>query len=339
MRALLRWTVGLCSLAVIITAGVLWWAYRWLEMPIVALDAPQVVEVSRGSSVKSLARELAAKGLLDQPEVWAAWAQLTEQAHAIQAGEYQLQPGLTPRSLLELFNSGRVLLHDITFIEGSTFAEMRQLLQAHPAIENEHAHSDAQQIMQALGEMQLHPEGQFFPDTYRFARGTTDLEVLQLAHRRMQSELAAAWEARAEDLPLASAYEALILASIIEKETGLEAERARISGVFVERLRRGMRLQTDPTVIYGMMETYDGNIRRADLQRDTPYNTYTRHGLPPTPIAMPGSAALLAAVQPEITGELFFVATGKGDGSHYFSRTLAEHNAAVARYLKRLRGE
>jgi UPF0755 protein len=183
----------------------------------------------------------------------------------------------------------------------------------------------------------MHPEGQFFPDTYRFPRRTSDLEILQMAHRRLRDALETAWQERAPDLPLASAYEALILASIVEKETALDSERPQIAGVFIERLRRGMRLQTDPTVIYGMMATYDGNIRRADLLRDTPYNTYTRAGLPPTPIAMPGLDSIRAAVKPDVTGALFFVATGAGDGSHYFSKTLAEHNAAVRRYLKTLR--
>ena len=192
--------------------------------------------------------------------------------------------------------------------------------------------------MRALGEPALHPEGQFFPDTYRFARGTTDLELLRIAHRtHAATSWTQAWRSARADLPLASPYEALILASIVEKETALDRERPQIAGVFVERLRRGMRLQTDPTVIYGMLETYDGNIRRADLLRDTPYNTYTRAGLPPTPIAMPGLDSFRAAVQPKVTGALFFVATGEGDGSHYFSKTLAEHEAAVQRYLRRLR--
>lgn len=191
--------------------------------------------------------------------------------------------------------------------------------------------------MAALGAPGVHPEGQFFPDTYWFPRGTSDLEILRIARERMQRELQAAWDARDPDLPLATPYEALILASIIEKETALEAERPIVAGVFVERLRRGMRLQTDPTVIYGMLDRYDGNIRKADLLRDTPYNTYTRAGLPPTPIAMPGLGSLRAATRPQVTGALFFVATGEPDGSHYFSKTLAEHEAAVQRYLRKLR--
>jgi UPF0755 protein len=191
--------------------------------------------------------------------------------------------------------------------------------------------------MRALGKPGLHPEGQFFPDTYRFPRHTPDLDILRMAFDRMSSELEKAWNDRSSDLPLAGPYEALILASIVEKETALDRERSLVAGVFVERLRRGMRLQTDPTVIYGIGATYDGNIRRRDLFHDTPYNTYTRAGLPPTPIALPGLASLHAAVRPEMSGKIFFVATGEPDGSHYFSATLAEHQAAVKRYLQRLR--
>jgi UPF0755 protein len=191
--------------------------------------------------------------------------------------------------------------------------------------------------MRALGQPGVHPEGQFFPDTYRFARDTSDLRLLRMAHQRLTAELAAAWKERAADLPLASAYEALILASIVEKETRLDRERPIVSGVFIERLRRGMRLQTDPAVIYGIGASYDGDIRSADLRRDTPYNTYTRAGLPPTPISLPGLASLRAAVAPTQTGAIFFVATGESDGSHYFSATLAEHEAAVQRYLRKYR--
>jgi UPF0755 protein len=191
--------------------------------------------------------------------------------------------------------------------------------------------------MTKLGADKADPEGQFFPDTYLFPKGTTDFAILSLAHQRMRNALDAGWASHEPSLPFASAYELLIMASIVEKETALERERPLIAGVFVERLRRGMRLQTDPTVIYGIRDTYDGNLRRADLERDTSYNTYTRTGLPPTPICLPGAASLKAAAQPQISGALFFVATGHGDGSHYFSKTLAEHNEAVQRYLKSLR--
>src|SRR5690606_17058736 len=289
----------------------LWWAHRWLEAPLAGLDARTVFEIDRGASLRAVAQDLHTLGLLEYPDVWIAWARLSGQAGKLRAGEYALTPGVSPKGVLELFNSGRVILHSITFVEGSTFADVRKALAAHAAVRNDYAERSGAEIMAALGRPELHPEGQFFPDTYHFARGTPDLALLRMAHERMTAELDAAWQSRAADLPLSSPYEALILASIIEKETALEHERRTIAGVFVERLRLGMRLQTDPTVIYGMQDRYDGNIARADLRRDTPYNTYTRAGLPPTPIALPGRESLLAAVQPEDSGALFFVATGE----------------------------
>jgi peptidoglycan lytic transglycosylase G len=337
MRRLLQVLVLLLVLGIAGGAALAWWSNKWLQTPIAGLQQPTTFEVPRGASTRGVASALHARGLLDQPQVWVVWSRITRSDSALKAGEYELQPGLTPRGLLALLSSGQVLLHSITFIEGSTFADVRNALVASDAVNNENANRTDADIMRALGEPELHPEGQFFPDTYRFPRGTTDIEVLTIAHRRMQDELAKAWAQRASDLPLASSYEALILASIVEKETALEKERAQIAGVFVERLRRGMRLQTDPTVIYGMGQSYDGNIRRVDLSRDTPYNTYTRPGLPPTPIAMPSLESLHAAVQPDVSGALFFVATGAGDGSHYFSKTLTEHNLAVRRYLRELR--
>lgn len=337
MRTLLRLLGVLILLGIVATAALGWWGHRWLQTPIATLTEPTVIEVRKGASLRTVASSLNDQNLLDQPRIWTAWARITQRAHSLKAGEYQLLPGLTPSGLLDLLNSGEVLLHSVTFIEGSTFNDIRKVLAQSPTIVSEYGERSPEDVMRALGQPDLHPEGQFFPDTYRYPRNTTDIELLGMAFRRMQQELETVWQSRASDLPLASPYEALILASIIEKETALDSERPQIAGVFVERLRRGMRLQTDPTVIYGMMASYDGNIRRADLLRDTPYNTYTRGGLPPTPIAMPGLDSLRAAVQPEITGALFFVATGDGDGSHYFSRTLAEHNAAVRRYLKKLR--
>jgi len=208
-------------------------------------------------------------------------------------------------------------------------------LRANPAIAA--TELDGPSIMSALGAAGVHPEGQFFPDTYRFPYGTPDLEILRLAHDSLAARLQEAWRNRSADLELTTDYEALILASIIEKETGLASERKLIAGVFHERLRRNMRLQTDPTVIYGLGDAFDGNLRRVDLERDTPYNTYTRAGLPPTPIALPGAGALEAAVAPENSGAIYFVATGRGDGSHYFSKTLEEHNRAVADYVRQLR--
>jgi peptidoglycan lytic transglycosylase G len=336
MRRLLQVLAILTVIGALAVGGLAWWGNQWLQQPIAGLQERMTFEVPRGAHMRSVAANLQERGLLDQPDVWIVWARLMRRDVALKAGEYELQPGLTPKGLLALLSSGQVVLHSITFIEGSTFADVRNALAANEAVRNDNRERNDDEIMRALGEVGLHAEGQFFPDTYRFPRGTTDLELLTIAHRRMQDELRKAWEQRAADLPLASAYEALILASIVEKETALERERAQIAGVFIERLRRGMRLQTDPTVIYGMGLTYDGNIRRADLSRDTPYNTYTRTGLPPTPICMPSLESLHAAVQPDVSGALFFVATGAGDGSHYFSKTLAEHNLAVKRYLREL---
>jgi UPF0755 protein len=337
MRRLIRLLLILMALAVVAVAVVGWWGNSWLRAPIAELAEPTVIEIPRGASVRAVAADLHRRGLLQQPQLWTFWARLTNRAGGLKAGEYELDPGLTPAALLDLLSSGQVILHSITFIEGSTFADIRQLLNRNDAVAATYANASVADIMRALGAQGVHPEGQFFPDTYRFARATTDIELLKVAYRRMQDELQAAWNSRAPDLPLASKYEALILASIVEKETAQESERPLIAGVFVERLRRGMRLQTDPTVIYGIGEGYDGNIRRVDLLRDTPYNTYTRTGLPPTPIALPGLESLRAAVNPKMTGAIFFVATGQGDGSHYFSATLAEHQAAVQRYLRRLR--
>ena len=315
----------------------MWWGRQWLQAPITSLPQTITFEVPRGASLRTVAAQLQQRGVLDQPQAWVIWARLTQRGTVLKAGEYEINPGITPEQLLRLLSSEAVLLHSVTFIEGSTFADMRRILKANPAVRGELADKSDEDVMRAMGQAGVHPEGQFFPDTYRFARNTTDLELLTLANRRMQTELATAWKERAPDLPLATAYEALILASIVEKETALDRERPLVSGVFIERLQRGMRLQTDPSVIYGIGSSYDGDIRSADLRRDTPYNTYTRAGLPPTPIALPGLASLRAAVQPKRSGAIYFVATGEPDGSHFFSSTLTEHQAAVQRYLRRYR--
>ena len=337
MGRLIRILIVLSAVVIGAAAIGAWWGHRWLQQPIAQLTQPVIFEVPRGSSLRAVASELHQRGLLDQPQVWTLWARATGRSAGLKAGEYQLMPGVTPAALLQQLGSGAVLLHSITFIEGSTFADVRGLLNRNEAVRLTLQNASPEEIMRELGDPGVHPEGQFFPDTYHFARGATDREILAIAHRRMQEELRTAWAARALDLPLAGSYEALILASIVEKETALDSERPLIAGVFVERLRRGMRLQTDPTVIYGIGTAYDGNIRRNDLTTDTPYNTYTRAGLPPTPIALPGLDSLGAAVNPQVTGAIFFVATGKGDGSHYFSATLGEHEAAVQRYLRKLR--
>lgn len=256
----------------------------------------------------------------------------------IHTGRYEIPAQATPDQILEQLHSGRVVLETLTVIEGWTFADMRRAVEQHPQIRLTLRGRDVAELMAAIGHAGEHPEGRFFPDTYRFAAGTSDRDLYSLAYRKLDETLQAAWQSRAASLPLANAYEALTLASIVEKETGLPSERPRIAGVFITRLRQNMRLQTDPTVIYGLGASYDGNIRERDLRTDTPYNTYTRNGLPPTPIALPSREAIEAATRPLETGDIFFVATGKGDGSHVFSATLEAHNAAVQRYLARLRG-
>jgi UPF0755 protein len=275
--------------------------------------------------------------VLEHPRWLQLYARATGADARIKAGEYSVAPGTTPRSLLALFESGAVIQHSVTIVEGWTFRDLRKALEAEPHLDNTLAGQGEAAVMAALGEPGLPAEGLFFPDTYLFGKGTTDLEILRQARERMRQELERAWAGRSDDVVLETPYQALVLASIVEKETALGAERPRIAGVFSERLRIGMRLQTDPTVIYGLGAQYDGNLRRADLERDGPYNTYTRAGLPPTPIALPGAEALRAAVNPDERGELYFVATGLPDGSHEFSRTLAEHEAAVRRYLVRYR--
>ncbi len=295
------------------------------------------VKVEQGESLRSVLGKLAAAGALEHPRVVEAWLRLGRHGARVRAGTYDLPSRASPRDILAQLQEGRVVLESLTVVEGWRFRDLRRALEAHPAVRSTQRGRDDAELMVALGQPGEHPEGRFFPDTYRFAEGTTDLELLAIARRRMDQELAAAWEARAPELPLRSAYEALILASIVEKETGLEAERERVAGVFVARLRRGMRLQTDPTVIYGLGDTYDGDIRSRDLVTDTPYNTYTRTGLTPTPISLPGRAALRAATRPRETGELFFVATGLGDGSHVFSTTYDQHRQAVALMLQRQR--
>jgi UPF0755 protein len=256
----------------------------------------------------------------------------------IKTGRYEIPARATPGYIRAQLEAGRVVLETLTVIEGWTFADMRRAIEQHPQIRATLRGKDVAEVMTAIGHAGEHPEGRFFPDTYRFGAGISDRELYSLAYRKLAETLDAAWQSRAATLPLASAYDALKLASIVEKETGLASERPRIAGVFITRLRRNMRLQTDPTVIYGIGLGYDGNIRERDLRTDTPYNTYTRAGLPPTPIALPSREAIEAATRPLETGDIFFVATGIGDGSHVFSATLEDHNAAVQRYLARLRG-
>lgn len=316
----------------VLAGGAAWLAWRDLDRPL-EITATELLVVPPGAALRSVSAELGARGVLPRPWLLTLYGRLTDDAVRIHAGEYELTPGLTPRSLLGKLVAGQVLLHQLTVVEGSRFTDFITVLRAHPAIATSDVAPEA--VMATLGAPETDPEGLFFPDTYRFPRGTRDIDVLRIAYEAMQRRLAAAWERRTADIEIATPYEALVLASIIEKETGLASERTLISGVFHERLRRGMRLQTDPTVIYGLGASFDGNLRQRDLRTDTPYNTYTRGGLPPTPIALPGAESLEAAVAPQITGALFFVASGLGDGSHVFSATLEEHNAAVREFLRR----
>ncbi|MEW8018692.1 MAG: endolytic transglycosylase MltG [Candidatus Thiodiazotropha endolucinida] len=287
-----------------------------------------------GMTVRSLAEDLQQRGMLEKPMLLRFIARWQGQASKLKAGEYYLPTGTTPPKLLEILSSSQVVQYALTIIEGWTFDQLMAAIRRDPVLEHSLKEVTNDQVMQHLGLDDLHPEGRFYPDTYHFPRGTTDAAFLKRAYKRMESVLEQAWQQRKKQLPLNSPYEALILASIIERETGIPEERGKIAGVFIRRLKRGMLLQTDPTVIYGMGESYNGNIRKRDLTRDTPYNTYLHKGLTPTPIAMPSGAAIRAALNPEEGNSLYFVATG--DGGHYFSSTLEEHNKAVRKYqLKR----
>jgi UPF0755 protein len=301
--------------------------------------APQVlrVTVAPGLSVRSVLGRLQSVGALQCAWCTQLYLRLTGRTLTIKAGDYEVDPHASPSDVIEMLEQGRVILEQLTVVEGTRFSDLRHQLAADPYVHSLLKDRSDAQVMAAIGHPDEAPEGRFFPDTYRFAAGTTDVEILKLAYAAMRDALAQAWDLRSADLPLQSPYQALILASVVEKETGLPAERPRIAGVFIARLRKNMRLQSDPTVIYGLGDAYDGHIHERDLTTDTPYNTYTRDGLPPTPVALPGRAALLAVVRPEETGDLYFVAIGDGQGGHHFSATLAEHNLAVQHYVQKLR--
>jgi UPF0755 protein len=328
---------------VVILVAVTWLGLRqyeeaWLAVPLPALQQAVVFQLPAGASLTAVAASLEAAGWLDRPSIWIRHAKRIGAATRIQAGEYLLLPGTTPAALLRQFVEGSVLLHTLAIPEGWTFSQALAAIQAHPVVVVEFAGLSQNEVMKRLGLAGRHPEGMFFPDTYRFPRGTTDRELLQQALTRLEEERASAWKKRKLERPLSTPYAALILASLVEKVTAAPDERPLIAGVFANRLRIGMRLQTDPSVIYGIGGSFDGNLRRRDLQTDTPYNSYTRAGLPPTPIALVGRAALEAAVRPAATGAYYFVATGRGDGRHYFAASLVAHNSNVARHLANLRG-
>lgn len=297
------------------------------------LDSPlnsegETFMVEPGTSVRGIASRLHERGLIDKPRYFEWHTRLG--GPGLKAGEYRISAEHTPADLIRDMKQGKVLLHSLTIVEGWTFAQMLQLLHANDYVQHTLEDLGPEEIMERLGYAGEHPEGKFFPDTYRFPRGTSDVAILKRAYQAMQNHLEREWEMRDPDLPLESPEEALVLASIIEKETGQPSERGQIAGVFVRRLQKGMRLQTDPTVIYGLGSSFDGNLRRRHLREDGPYNTYRRGGLPPTPIALPGLASIHAALHPEPGDALYFVS--RGDGSHAFSATLQEHNRAVIKY-------
>ena len=327
---------GLSLLLIAAAVGAWLWLQYEFQAPGPSPSAVRI-EVEPGASVRSVLARLESGRSLRNARAVAWYLRLRGSKPRMQSGAYELPAHASPAQILALFEEGKVILEQVTVVEGATFADFLDALEQHPRVVHTLRGKSPPEIMAALGHPGLSPEGEFFPDTYRFAANTTDAAMLALAYDSMQRALAAAWQTRSSDLPLATAYEALTLASLIEKEAALEKERAIIAGVFVNRLRKGMRLQSDPTVVYGLGEHYDGTIHTRDLLRDNPYNTYTREGLPPTPIALPGRESLLAAVRPADTAALYFVATGLGDGAHHFSSTLEEHNSAVQTYLERLR--
>jgi UPF0755 protein len=326
--------VLLAVLAAIILLG------RYQQFSDAPLDIPGqelLYSVPPGSSLNKLAYDLHARNIIQYPRLLILLGRQMDAARRLQAGEYILQQGLTPRTLLEQLVEGKVNQYELTLIEGHSFREMLQRIHADPVLVHTLSGNETDAgIMELLGQPDQHPEGRFLPDTYYFTRGMTDMDFLARAWQAMNDQLTIEWEGREEGLPLKSPDEALILASIVEKETGAVEERPIIAGVFVRRLQKGMRLQTDPTVIYGMGELFDGNIRKRDLLKDTPYNTYTRDGLPPTPIAMPGADALHAVLHPAKGKSLYFVAMG--EGKHYFSATLKQHNLAVDKFQKNKKG-
>ena len=327
-------------LLLIVAAAGYWAVDRYLgfaDTPIAGLHPGDTIEVKQGESFAAVIDTLKTRASHVQPLEWHALGRQLGVAGKLQVGEYALEPGTTPRMLLLRMRQGKVVTHRFTIVEGWNINELRAALARAEPLQHDAAKLDDAALMKALGHAGLHPEGRFLPETYQYTRGDGELSVLRRAFDAMSLELDKAWTTRVPDLPLHSKEQALALASIVEKETGIAEERPAIAGVFLRRLRIGMRLQTDPTVIYGMGATYAGNIRKADLLADTPYNTYTRDGLPPTPIAMPGRAALQAATHPAAGDSLYFVAVGDGSGRHVFTRSLAEHEAAVRQYLQRYR--
>jgi UPF0755 protein len=334
---ILRIAVAAVLLLLIGAAAAALWIGRSLDAPL-RVTAPVRFKVAPGASFAHVAGELAAQGIVGQPKAWILYARLKGLAPAVKAGEYEIQPGTTPRALLTKMVNGQVLLHSFTIVDGWRMQDLLEALRRNPDIVStlparESFQARAADIMARLGSAGTDAEGQFLPETYRFIGGTSDVELLRQAHAALLHELDAAWMDRGPDLPLHTPGELLIMASIVEKESGLPQELGKIAGLYLHRLSIGMRLQADPTVIYGLGQNYDGDIHTVDLRTDGPYNTYTRAGLPPTPIALPSAAVIRATAHPEKTDAVYFVASTKGDGSHVFSATLEQHNAAVAAYV------
>ena len=322
----------LLMLAVLVLVGAA--GCLWLQQALPLPNAAQAVDLSiePGLSARSVADSVAAAGVQVNPSLLYAWFRLSGQARKIKAGSYEIEPGTTPYTLLQLLVQGQESLRTVTLVEGWTFNQFRAALAKAPDLRAKAQAQTPEDIMAQLGQPGQYWEGRFFPDTYAYAKGSSDIAILKRALHAMDKRLAAAWAQRSAGSPLKTPHDLLVLASIVEKETGKGSDRPLVGGVFNNRLRIGMMLQTDPTVIYGMGEQFDGNLRKRDLQTDTPWNTYTRGGLQPTPIAMPGAASLLAAVKPADTKALYFVA--RGDGSSQFSATLDEHNRAVNKYQR-----
>lgn len=327
----------LAMIAFLVITMAVFLAVSWhLDRPMQVGENEFILTVPSGSSLSFLSHSLADRGILTWPDLLVAWSRVTGQS-TIKAGEYKLQPGDTPRDLLKLLTKGRVVQYQVTFPEGLRFTEWLHLLNQQPKLTKLLTGLSDDEVIEALSLEVDHLEGWFFPDTYSYGYGDSDRDILSQAHHRMQAVLAEEWQQRMPDLPYRSPYEALILASIVEKETGITSERGEIAGVFVRRLERGMKLQTDPTIIYGLGDDYQGYIKRRHLRKATPYNTYIIDGLPPTPIAMPGRGAIHAVLNPEEGDSLFFVA--KGDGSHFFSATYEEHLKAVQEFQLQRRSD
>jgi UPF0755 protein len=332
--------LALFTIAVLV-AGAALFGYRhytrFADAPIAGIEAGESVTVVSGDSLPTVVRKLRALGANGSDLEWRALARELGAAGKLQIGEYALEPGMSPRTLLERMRDGKVVSYRFTIVEGWNIRDLRAALAKAKPLLQEGAQLDDAALMRAIGRGGQHPEGRFLPETYLYSRGDSDLDLLKRAADDLDRVLMDVWNGRDKDLPLKTPYELLTLASIVEKETGVADERPQIAGVFVRRLKVPMRLETDPTVIYGMGSAYTGNIRKTDLQTDTPYNTYTRDGLPPTPIAMAGADAIRATAHPAPGDAVFFVAVGDGSGRHVFTKTYAEHQAAVGEYLKRYR--